>query len=145
MFTQIGQLFKKPEPEVIVIVVPRKLEKGEYDDVIAVRHPRQWQARFTNIPCVIDAYGDGEMSYAWGYTGGGPSVFAINILMHFTNGDEIFSRTFHIDFRNEFVAKLPDLGGRITKEQIYEFIIRMHLTKAAELKSMRELLGGIDE
>jgi len=95
-----------------------KLKDGEFGHVMAIRNPDCDFKRETNISHKLKASDDFE----WGYGGAGPSDFAINILFHFTNGDEAFSRKHYMEFRDEFVAQLPRAGGTIHKESILEFI-----------------------
>ena len=95
-----------------------KLKDGEFAHVVAVRDPKCEFKRETNIRQRIRTSQDFE----WGYGGQGPSDFALNILLHFTNGNEAFARKNYGDFVTKFVATLPRPGGTIHKESILEFI-----------------------
>ena len=95
-----------------------KLKDGEFAHVIAVRDPKCEFKRETNIRQRIRTSQDFE----WGYSGQGPTDFAFNILLHFTNGDEAFARKNYCDFLTKFVVTLPRPGGTIHKESILEFI-----------------------
>jgi hypothetical protein len=121
---QLKEIFgqKEIKPEVHVIEVPPQLRRGEYGDVIAIRHPLKMFRRFTNIPWVMGDNVDKADGYEWGYSGGGPADFAINILMHFTDHDETVSRAFYLDFRDRYLAEMPKEGGRIAKEKVFSFI-----------------------
>lgn len=142
MITKLKNVFglkeKVLEPVVHVIEVPPLLRSGEYSDVIAIRHPVNVFKRFTNIPWVLGYNIDKGEGYEWGYGGGGPSDFAINILMHFTDHDEAVSRAYYLEFREEFLENMLFAGGSIEKEKIFSFIERMKVDKPiiCELLSM---------
>lgn len=135
-----GRRRRIEKPKVIVIEVPPLMRKGEYADVIAIRHPLDSFIRFTNVPWVMGDNMDEAMGYEWGYSGSGPTDFAFNILLHFTDHDEAVARACAIDFRDEYIRTLPNEGGRITKEIIFEFIERMKLTRPGLLEMVRKQL-----
>ncbi|MBY0383847.1 hypothetical protein K2X05_01700 [bacterium] len=126
------------EPKVIVIEVPPLLRQGEYADVIAIRHPMNPFKRFTNVPWVMGDNIDEASGYEWGYSGCGPTDFALNILLHFTNNDETLARAYYLDFREEFIRHLPKDGGRISKEDIFAFLERMKLADSNALQAVNK-------
>lgn len=128
------------KPKVIVIVVPALMRKGEYADVIAIRHPLDSFTKFTNVPWVMGDNMDEAMGYEWGYSGCGPTDFAFNILLHFTDQDKSIARAYAIDFREEYIRTMPIEGGRIMKEDIFDFIERMKVTKPGLLEMVRKHL-----
>ncbi len=139
------QEFFKPrrrieKSKVIVIEVPPLMRKGEYADVIAIRHPLDSFVKFSNIPWVMGDNMDEAMGYEWGYSGCGPTDFAFNILLHFTDHDEAVARAYAIDFREEYIRTMPRDGGRIKKEDIFDFIEHMKVTKPGLLEMVRKQL-----
>lgn len=120
-----GDCHQTQEPSVIVIEIPPLMRRGEYADVIAIRHPLDVFMRYTNVPWVMGANMDEALGYEWGYSGCGPTDFALNILLHFTNYDKALANDNVIDFRDKFVRTLPKEGGRIKKEDIFNFIDEM--------------------
>lgn len=128
------------KPKVIVIEVPTLMRKGEYMDVIAIRHPLDSFVKFTNVPWVMGDNMDEAMGYEWGYSGCGPTDFAFNILLHFTDHDEAVARACAIDFRDEYIRTMPRDGGRIAKEDIFDFIERMKVMKPDLLEMVRKSL-----
>lgn len=139
------QEFFKPghrieKPKVIVIEVPPLMRKGEYADVIAIRHPLNSVIKFTNVPWFMGNNMDEAMGYEWGYSGCGPTDFAFNILMHFTDHDEAVARAYAIDFREEYIRTMSREGGKIAKEEIFDFIERMKVTKSGLLEMVRKNL-----
>ena len=96
----------------------KKLERKELGDVIAVRDPKEEFKRETNIQQYIHTSDDFE----WGYGGAGPTDFALNILLHFTHGDEPLSCKIAREFRDKYVATLPRQGGTIPRSTIEAFI-----------------------
>src|SRR5665647_397451 len=111
----------------------KKLERTELADVIAVRDSQDDFKRETNIQQYIRTSGDFE----WGYTGAGPSDFALNILIHFTHGNEPLSRKIATEFRDKYVAKLPREGGTIAKSVIEAFITEKKQALAADPAFLR--------
>lgn len=139
------QEFFKPrrqieKPKVIVIEVPPLMRKSEYLDVIAIRHPLDSFTKFTNIPWVMGDNMDQAMGYEWGYGGCGPTDFAFNILLHFTDQDEAMARAYAIEFRDEYIRTMPRDGGRIKKDDIFAFLERMKVTKSGLLEMVRKNL-----
>lgn len=128
------------KPKVIIIVVPPLMRKGEYLDVIAIRHPLDSYVKFTNVPWVMGDNMDEAMGYEWGYSGCGPTDFAFNILLHFTDHNEAVARVCAIDFRDEYIRTLPYNGGRIKKDHVFDFIERTKMTKAGLLETIRKSL-----
>jgi hypothetical protein len=134
------EFFRSPPKivtEVIVIEVPPMMRKGEFADVIAIRHPQHNFTRFTNVPYVMGDLVDAGEGYEWGYGGCGPTNFAFNILLHFTDHDEAVTRAFHMEFRDEFLVNMPKETGRISKEDIFDFIEKMKVTRPRQLESVR--------
>ena len=111
-----------------IVATPRLIKVGAFEDVITIRDDDLGLQRATNIPWVLGDWHP-DVGFEWGYSGGGPTYFAINILMHFTDHDEAFSRKHHLNFRDRFVATLPRPGGRITKEDIFDFIAEKRSTQ----------------
>jgi hypothetical protein len=144
MMEAIKELFgQKPgevRREVVVIEVPPLMRKGEYEDVIAIPHPLKDFTRFTNVPYVMGDLVDGRAGFEWGYSGCGPTDFAFNILLHFTDHDEVVARAYHMEFRDEFLKDLPREGGRIPKMVIFDFIKKMAITKPGQLERVRNEL-----
>ena len=132
-----GQKPKDVKREVIVIEVPPLMRGGEFDDVIAIRHPLKDFTRFTNVPYVMGDLVDEGAGFEWGYSGCGPTDFAFNILLHFTEHDEAVARAYHMEFRDEFLSDMPREGGRIPKVGIFDFIKRMTITKPRQLELVR--------
>lgn len=135
-----GKRRRIEKPKVIVIEVPALMRKGEYADVIAIRHPLDSFTKFTNVPWIMGDNMDEAMGYEWGYSGCGPTDFAFNILLHFTDHDEAVTRAYTIDFREEHIRAMPSEGGRIKKEDISDFIERMKVTKPGLLEMVRKHL-----
>lgn len=137
----------KENPKVFVIEVPPLMRPSEYADVIAIRHPVNPFRRFTNVPWVMGDNAEEGQGYEWGYSGFGPTDFALNILLQFTDGDEAVARAYCIDFRDEYVRRLPSEGGRIAKEDIFSFVERMKLSNPEILDMVRrdlELMAESD-
>lgn len=128
------------KPIVIVVEVPPMMRKGEHEDVMLVRHPVESSRRFTNVPYVMGDLADEGWGYEWGYTGCGPTDFALNILLHFTDHDEAIARAFHIEFRNEFLWHMPREGGKIPKEKIFKFLEEMKTTYPSRVGEARKQL-----
>ena len=133
-----GKRHQIEEQKVIVIEVPPLMRTGEYADVIAIRHPMNPFKRFTNVPWVMGDNVDEALGYEWGYSGSGPTDFAFNILLHFTDHDEAVARAYAIDFREEYLRTMPKHGGRIAKEDIFAFIERMKVAKPGLLEMVRK-------
>ncbi len=125
------------KPKVIVIEVPPLMKKSEHADVIAIRHPLDSFRKFTNVPWIMGDNTDEAMGYEWGYSGSGPTDFAFNILLHFTDHDEAVARVYSIDFREEYIRTMPKDGGRIKKKDIFDFIERMKVRKPGLLEIVR--------
>lgn len=96
-----------------------KLKPGEIADVIAWCESGNPFNRRTNISHIIQ-YSD---DFAWGYSGAGPTDFALNILLHFTHGDEDFTRKKCIQFREDFIAPLKNAEpATIASQRILDWI-----------------------
>lgn len=132
-----GQKPKEIRREVVVIEVPPLMRKGEFNDVIAIRHPLKDFTRFTNVPYVMGDLVDEGAGFEWGYSGCGPTDFAFNILLHFTDHDEAVARAYHMEFRDEFLSDMPREGGRIQKDIIFDFVKKMTITKPGQLERVR--------
>lgn len=113
-------VMKRIAGELVAIPAPRVLRKGEIADVLTVRDCDYGLVRYTNISWVLGDWHP-NAGFEWNYGGAGPTDFARNILMHFTE-DADFSRKFQVDFRDEFIVPMPMEGGRIRKEAIFAFI-----------------------
>ncbi|OGS01441.1 MAG: hypothetical protein A2V88_13965 [Elusimicrobia bacterium RBG_16_66_12] len=87
-------------------------------NVLCERGPGDFDCRF-NIPQAIKLHSPTGME--WGYGGSGPADFALNILFHFT-GDREFAERYHQEFKGQFVAGLPESGGRIPGATIKAWI-----------------------
>ena len=135
-----GKRHRIETPKVIVIEVPPHMRKGEFADVIAIRHPLDSFTKFTNIPWVMGDNMDKALGYEWGYSGSGPTDFAFNILLHFTDHDESVARAYAIDFREQYLRNMPSEGGRIAKQDIFKFLERMRVTKPDILEMVRKHL-----
>lgn len=133
-----GERRHTKKPKVIVIEVPPTMRKGEYLDVIAIRHPFDFTAKFTNVPWVMGDNADEAAGFEWGYSGCGPTDFAFNILLHFTDHNEAMARAYTIDFREECIRPLPKCGGKIAKKDIFDFLDRMNLSKPELLTMVHE-------
>lgn len=133
-----GKRHRIEKQKVIVIEIPPLMRTGEYADVIAIRHPMNPFKRFTNVPWVMGDNVDKALGYEWGYSGSGPTDFAFNILLHFTDFDEAVARAYAIDFREEHLRTMPKDGGRIVKEEIFTFLERMKVTKPGLLEMVRK-------
>ncbi len=60
----------------------------------------------------------------WGYIGNSPMDFAINILHHFTSGNEEFARAYAHDFMVEVISMLPeDTCGVLKAQTIINWIL----------------------
>lgn len=104
-----------------------KLKSEEMKNVIACYNRRNG-CRYSNIKEVL-IESDG---INWGYRGTGPHHFALNILMHFTKGDEALSRTLCSDFVLDFIEALPEVGGQISAKEILSWIEIRRKTAAWE-------------
>ncbi len=58
--------------------------------------------------------------FAWGYEGSGPADLALNILLYFV--PEKVAYPLHQDFKREFIARIPEEGGRIPRAAIQEWV-----------------------
>lgn len=119
------------------IEIPPLLKRGEYSDVITIRNQQQIFHKVTNVPYVMGTLMDKGGGYEWGYGGTGPTDFALNILMHFTDHDEAVARAFHIEFRDKFLLNMPLEGGRITKDEIFALIENMKAKYPEQLEGVK--------
>lgn len=58
----------------------------------------------------------------FGYGGSGPADAALNVLIHFVNGETAWA--LHQKFKDDFIARLPREGGIITAEEVRAWLIR---------------------
>jgi len=58
--------------------------------------------------------------FAWGYEGSGPADLALNILLYFV--PEPVAWNLHQLFKRDFIARVPEQGGRIPRAAIQEWI-----------------------
>lgn len=59
--------------------------------------------------------------FAWGYPGSGPAQTALAILLDYTKDPEK-SDFLHQQFKFDFIATMPDEGGKITGAEIDEWL-----------------------
>ena len=102
-------VMKRRNGELEMVSAPRILKPGEIADVITIRDDHLGLQRRTNISWVLGEWHP-DAGFEWGYSGQGPTDFAGNILMHFTEHDE------------KFIATMPREGGRLKKEAVLKFI-----------------------
>jgi hypothetical protein len=72
----------------------------------------------TNVPHYTSVHS--PSGYEWGYAGSGPADLALNILMMFVDPDE--AERLHQEFKQAFIATLPEEGGVIKREDIEHWI-----------------------
>jgi len=110
-------------------------------DVICRRasDPRQFTEKAFNIPHTLVQHSPTGME--WGYAGSGPADFALNILYWFTE-DREFSERWHQEFKFEFVAGLPRMGGRIPGGQIRDWIAERRAVAHSQMDMEAELCWG---
>lgn len=129
-------------PKVVEVELPPFMQLGEHHDVIAVKD--RWRGiRYTNVPYVIGTLADGAAGYSWGYGGCGPLDFAANILMHFTNHDYAVTKAYRNAFCAEFLLNMPESGGRIPKEFIFDFIEKMKTMRPDLLEQAKKDLTPV--
>lgn len=112
-------ILKRVNGDIEVVKAPPLLERGELADVVAIRGDVD-NTKCTNIQWVLGHWHDCA-GFEWGYAGQGPTDFARNILMHFTE-DREFSKKHQEEFCVEFIADMPRDQGYIKKEDILAFI-----------------------
>lgn len=127
-----------PRPKLAVVEVPPIMQLGEYQDVIAIRTTSS--ERYSNVPYVVGTLADGASSYGWGYVGTGSLDFAANILLHFSDHDHAVTNAYRNAFCLEFLASMPQSGGRIPKEFVISFIERMKESRPDLLEAARQEL-----
>ena len=81
-------ILKRVNGELEVVKAPPLLERGELGDVVAIRSDAD-NSKCTNIRWVLGRWHECA-GFEWGYAGQGPTDFARNILMHFTEDREFF-------------------------------------------------------
>ena len=133
---------ERPRPKVVEVEVPPFMQLGEYQDVIVFKD-RYYGRRYSNVPYVIGTLADGAAGYGWGYGGCGPLDFAANILMHFTNHDYAVTKAYRNAFVAEFLLNMPEPGGRIPKEFIFDFIEKMKAMQPELLEKAKADLGPV--
>jgi hypothetical protein len=60
--------------------------------------------------------------YEWGYAGSGPADLALNILLMFLDAET--ARLLHQDFKQEFIAGMPEEGGIIRRSDVLHWIAK---------------------
>lgn len=73
----------------------------------------------TNVPHAIVRHS--PAGFDWGYGGSGPSDLALNVLFAVTNDREIADR-YYMQFKWDFIAKLPFEGGVIRRDEILDWL-----------------------
>lgn len=81
----------------------RLLKPGEKGDLI-LRKANVWNGLISNVP---RRFLEALTFAAWGYCGTGAHDLAINVLYHFSDGDEKFAREYARWFLLDVVCKLP--------------------------------------
>lgn len=110
----MGQLRFKTE-EVFILLQPK-----EFSDVKFYCRSQLGQGPNTNVPRAF-RYAKWML---WGYMGDSTMDFSINILYHFTGGDEDFARNYAHDFLEEVVSMLPeDTCGVLKARSILNWIL----------------------
>lgn len=61
--------------------------------------------------------------FEWGYSGSGPADLALNILLRFGLSRDT-AWLLHQDFKREFIAPMPEMGGVISAQQIVAWVFR---------------------
>ncbi|MCA9340716.1 MAG: hypothetical protein KDA17_07405 [Candidatus Saccharibacteria bacterium] len=107
-----GKLEKKYTPDMFS-TLPQHMGK---DDVILERVNG---VAATNVEHVW-AY-HSPTGFEWGYGGSGPADLALNILLRFGCSREEADQ-YHQKFKEDFVIQIPKEGGRISAEEIREWI-----------------------
>jgi hypothetical protein len=72
----------------------------------------------TNVPHRLTKHS--PTGYEWGYAGSGPADLALNILLMFV--DPATAERLHQEFKQAFIATLPEEGGVIKREDIEHWI-----------------------
>ncbi len=100
--------------------VPLKILKhGEKGDLI-LRRANVWNGLVSNVP---RRFLHALTFAAWDYTGTGPHDLAINVLYHYSDGDEKFAREYARWFVLDVVAKLPqDKALRIKSDFLIKWL-----------------------
>lgn len=123
------------DPQSMDIVCHREIIEGGAEGEIRRLH-------FNIRPTVIHHSPSG---WEWNYAGSGPSDFALNILQLFVPGDDKglppvrywrgtcsrFAWLHHIEFKDEFIARLPHEGGVIEGATIRAWIAERQREDAA--------------
>lgn len=96
----------------------KKSTGGVYDggDIILSRENGYVK---TNVPHAIVRHS--PAGFDWGYGGSGPSDLALNVLFAVTNDREIADR-YYMQFKWDFIAKLPFEGGVIKRDEILAWL-----------------------
>lgn len=87
------------------------------DDIRVSRTPQG--PKQTNVPRVY--YLHSSSGFEWGFKGSGPSDLALNVLLLFT--DVRTAHKLHQEFKNEFIATLPEAGGTINEAVIRSWLL----------------------
>lgn len=80
------------------------LKPGEKGDLI-LKKANVWNGLISNVP---RRFLEALTFAAWGYKGTGAHDLAINVLYHFSDGDEKFAREYAHWFLLDVVCKLPE-------------------------------------
>lgn len=74
-----------------------------------------------NVPHAIVRHS--PTGFEWGYGGSGPADLALNILYAVTGNKELAMR-YYQQFKWDFIAKVPEEGGVIKRDEIIEWLRR---------------------
>jgi len=119
---------------------PLKLLKpGEKGDLI-LKRANVWNGLISNVPRrfrVADTFA------AWGYTGTGAHDLAVNVLYHYSDGDEKFARENTGAFLLDVVAKLPqDKAMRINGDFLIQWVAEKKIPRIDKPSEPRALTYG---
>ena len=73
---------------------------------------------YFNFPQAVVYHSPDGMEF--GYRGSGPADAALNILLYFVNGEDALRM--HQEFKEIFIATLPEVGGVIDEDDIDRWI-----------------------
>lgn len=97
-------------------------EEAGNPDVILRRRPDSnggWGDALTNIQHRKVLHS--PTGFEWGYAGSGPADLALNILLRY-GVTEAQAENLHQRFKDAFIATMPREGGRITRNEVIEWI-----------------------
>ncbi len=116
--------------------LPLLNEKG---DVILVHDPHDLFCCYTNVP----RYGRTTATqHTWGYTGGGPTGLAWDILYHFTKNAK-FTCNYHIDFRDAVLANRANRYDHVINQEIIDAFIAEKMNLESAKKNLAPK-GGVE-